>query len=101
MLSLVLAAALQATPAAAPAEPPKAPAPTTVAPVTSEAPIVYGVVEGKGQPKSKRVCFNDAESGSKIPTKRCMDREEFERRQRDNRDYMRRLQDDARAPIFK
>jgi hypothetical protein len=101
MLSLVLAAALQASPAAAPAEPPKAPPPTTVAPVTSEAQIAYGVVEGKGQAKGKRVCFNDASLGSKIPTKRCLDREEFERRQRDNREYMRKLQDDARAPIFK
>ena len=100
MLPLILAAALQAGAAAAPPEPAKPP-PTTVSPVTAEAQIVYGVVEGKGQPKGKRVCFNDPVSGSKIPTKRCMDREEFERRQRDNREYMRRLQDDARAPIFK
>lgn len=99
MLSLILAAALQAAaPAAAPAAEPANP-PTNVSPVTSEAPIVYGIVEGKGQPKPKRVCFNDPVLGSKIPTKRCMDRDEFERRQHDARDYTRRIQDDARAPI--
>ncbi|MBL8771454.1 MAG: hypothetical protein JNK30_08740 [Phenylobacterium sp.] len=95
MLSLILAAALlqaDASPAA----------PVTVAPVTSEgAQIVYGLVEGKGQAKSKRVCFNDAMLGSKIPTKRCMDREEFERRQRDNREFTRKIQDDARAPTLR
>jgi hypothetical protein len=100
MLSLILAGLLQATaPAAAPPAP--VPTPTTVAPVTSEASITYGIVEGKGQPKPKKVCFNDPTLGSKIPTKRCMDRQEFERRQRDNREYTRKIQDDARAPIFK
>ena len=100
MLSFILAAALQAAAAAPPSEPAKLP-PTTVAPVTAEAQIVYGVVEGKGQPKAKRVCFNDAQLGSKIPTKRCISREEFEQRQRDNRDQIQRIQADARAPIFK
>ena len=101
MLSLILAAALlQAGAPAATATVDSARPPTTVAPVTAEAPpIVYGIVEGKRQPKPKRVCFNDPVLGSKIPTKRCMDREEFEARQRDNREYTRKIQDDARAPI--
>jgi hypothetical protein len=104
MLSLILAAALQAgAPAveagADPARPPASP-PVTVEPVTAEAPIVYGVVEGRGQPKPKRVCFKDPTLGSKIPTKRCMDREEFERRQAESRDYVRRIQSDAQAPKF-
>ena len=105
MLSLIAALALfaAADPAAAPAQPPPAKPgtlgpPVTVAPVTSEAQIVYGVVEGKGQPKGKRVCFNDAVLGSKIPTKRCIAREEFEQRQRDARDHMQRIQADVRAP---
>ena len=101
MLSLILAAALQAGAPAAPAPADAARPPATVAPVTAEAPIVYGIVEGKGRAKPKRVCFNDPVLGSKIPTKRCMDREEFEQRQRDNREYTRKIQDDARAPIFK
>ena len=104
MLSLIAALALFAAPdpAAAPPEPPAKPAalgpPVTVSPVTSEAQIVYGIVEGKGQPKGKRVCFNDAVSGSKIPTKRCMDRQEFEQRQRDARDQIQRIQSDVRVP---
>jgi hypothetical protein len=110
MLSLILAAALQAAllqsgaPAASTphdAARPPASAPTTVAPVTSEASLTYGIVEGKGQAKGKKVCFNDPMLGSKIPTKRCMDRDEFERQQRETRDYTRKIQDDARAPIFK
>ena len=72
--------------------------PVTVAPVTAEAAIVYGIVEGKGQPKPKQVCFKDPALGSKIPTKRCMDREEFERRQAESRDYMRKIQADIAAP---
>jgi hypothetical protein len=98
MLPLILAACLQASAAVAPVDPAKPP-PTTVAPVTAEGQIVYGVIEGKGQPKSKRVCFNDAQSGSKIPTKRCMDREAYEQRQRDAREHVQRIQSDARAPI--
>lgn len=98
MLSLILAALLQAAPAADPATPPPAPAPTTVSPATAQAPMKFGIVEGKNQVKGEKVCFNDPVLGSKIPTKRCMDREEFERRQRDTRDYVRRIQDDARAP---
>ena len=85
-------------PAAPPAKPTAVGQPVTVAPVTSEAQIVYGVIEGKGQPKAKRVCFNDAQLGSKIPTKRCISREEFEQRQRDNREHLQRIQSDARAP---
>ena len=102
MLSMIAALVIFAAgdPAAEP--PPAKPAapgqPVTVAPVTSEAQIVYGIVEGKGQPKGKRVCFNDAQSGSKIPTKRCMDRQEFEQRQRDARDQLQRIQADIRAP---
>lgn len=98
MLSLILAAMLQAGAPAA-SHPAPASAPTTVAPVTSEAALTYGIVEGKGQAKGKKVCFNDPVLGSKIPTKRCMDRDEFEQRQRETRDYTRKIQDDARAPI--
>ena len=43
-------------------------------------------------------CFNDAVLGSKIPTKRCIAREEFEQRQRDARDHMQRIQADVRSP---
>jgi hypothetical protein len=98
MLSLILAALLQAGAPADPAAPPPAPTVTTVAPATAQPPMKFGIIEGKNQVKGEKVCFNDPVLGSKIPTKRCMDREEFQRRQRDTRDYVRKIQDDARAP---
>lgn len=70
---------------------------TTVAPVTAEAQIIYGVIEGKGQAKPKKVCFNDPVLGSKIPSKRCIDRTEFEQRQLEARDEIYRIQSDVRA----
>lgn len=102
-LSLLFASALQsATPSLADpadaifqrAEPGR---PTVVAPAEVEAPIRYGLREGKGSLKSKRVCFNDPILGSKIPTKRCMDRTEFERRRQESRDYTNRIQLDSRV----
>jgi len=99
MLSMILAIALQAGAETAP-QPAAPPAPvTTVAPATAQAPIVYGVVEGRNAPKSERVCFNDPVLGSKIPTKRCISREEFKRRQQDAKDQMVAIQHDARAPL--
>ena len=100
MLSLILATLLQAGAPADPASPPAAPGQTvTVAPVTSEGQaITYGIVEGKGQPKPKKVCFNDAQSGSKIPVKRCMNRKEFEQQKNDARDQLYRIQSDVRSP---
>ena len=50
-------------------------------------------------PKGEKVCFKDAISGSKMPTKRCVDRKEFEARQRDERVYLEAIQRDARAPV--
>ncbi|MBX3484239.1 hypothetical protein [Phenylobacterium sp.] len=101
MLSLILAALLQSGAPATP-DPATPPAPAaaaaTVAPVSSEAPMTFGIVEGKRAAKSDRVCFNDPVLGSKIPTRRCMGRGEFEQRQREQRDYVRKVQDDARAP---
>jgi hypothetical protein len=103
MLSMILAIALQATaepapqPGASPATPPAAV--TTVAPASAEAPIVYGVVEGRNAPKAERVCFNDPVLGSKIPTKRCISREDFQRRQQDAKDHLIAIQHDARAPV--
>lgn len=87
-------------PATPPPAAPTAPGQTvTVAPVTSEGQaITYGIVEGKGQPKPKKVCFNDAQSGSKIPVKRCMDRKEFEQQKNDARDHIYRIQSDVRSP---
>lgn len=102
MLSIILATALQtATPSLSDpaeeiylrAEPGR---PTTVAPAEVEAPIRYGLREGKGALKSKRVCFNDPIIGSKIPTRRCMDRAEFERRREEARDHTTKIQLDAR-----
>jgi len=98
MLSMILAIALQAS--AEPAAPPATP-PTPVAPATVQAPIVYGVIEGKNAPKSERVCFNDPVLGSKIPTKRCLSRDEYKRRQQDAKDHLIAIQHDARAPISK
>jgi hypothetical protein len=101
LAALFLLAAADPPPAdAMPAAPPVAPGQTvTVAPVTAEGePIVYGIIEGKGQPKPKKVCFNDAQLGSKIPTKRCMDRQEFEQRKNDARDHINRILSDVRSP---
>ncbi|MBX3484238.1 hypothetical protein [Phenylobacterium sp.] len=83
-----------------PATPPASPGQTvTVAPVTAEGQaITYGIIEGKGQPKPKKVCFNDAQSGSKIPVKRCMDRKVFEQQKNDARDQIYRIQSDVRSP---
>jgi hypothetical protein len=98
---LLLAAPDPAQPAseAMPAAKPVAPGQTvTVAPVTAEGEAIsYGIVEGKGQPKGKRVCFNDPVLGSKIPTKRCMDRKEFEQRKNEARDQIYRIQSDVRV----
>lgn len=103
MLSIILASALHtATPSLSDpadaifmrAEPGR---PTTVAPAEVQAPIRYGLREGKGALKSKRVCFNDPIIGSKIPTRRCMDRAEFERRREEARDHTTKIQLDARV----
>jgi hypothetical protein len=105
-LSLLLASALQsATPSLADpafaifqrAEPAR---PNVVAPAEVEAPIRYGVREGKDSLKSKRVCFNDPILGSKIPTKRCMDRAEFERRREEARDHTSKIQLDSRIGSY-
>lgn len=88
------------------AEPPdagSAPSPKAPAKAATQADadreLSFGIVEGKDQPKSKRVCFNDPVSGSRIPTKRCMDRDEFYRRQAEARQYTDQIQRDARAPV--
>ncbi len=105
-LSLLLASALQsASPTFADpsdaifqrAEPGR---PVTVAPAEVEAPIRYGLREGKTALKSKRVCFNDPILGSKIPTKRCMDRAEFERRREEARDHTTKIQLDSRVGSY-
>ena len=98
MLSLVLALALQATPAAPPSDLP-APPPAAKPADTGEAEPTFGLIQGRRQAKSDRVCFDDAVLGSKIPRKRCMDRETFERRQQDSREHLEAIQRDARAPI--
>jgi len=93
MLSVLLAIALHAGPAPATTASPKG----VVAPVTDipgEPP--YGVVEGRGIPKGKQVCFRDPVSGSKIPTRRCMSREMFEQRQQESKDHLDAIQRDAR-----
>ncbi|MEW5686424.1 MAG: hypothetical protein AB1942_16020 [Pseudomonadota bacterium] len=105
-LSLLLASALQSASPSIPdpsaaifqrAEPSR---PTVVAPAEIEAPIRYGLREGKGTLKSKRVCFNDPIIGSKIPTRRCMDRAEFERRREEARDHTNKIQLDSRVGSY-
>ena len=83
--------------AATPVEP-KAPQ-TEVSPATVQGEkLRYGVVEGRKVEKTGKVCFNDAASGSKIPTKRCMDREEFKIRQREQQEYLGRFQREVSLP---
>lgn len=95
LAALFLLAQDPTTPPAAPVAPGQT---VTVAPVTSEGQaITYGIIEGKGQPKPKKVCFNDAQSGSKIPVKRCMDRKEFEQQKSEARDQLYRIQSDVRV----
>ena len=93
-----LAALFLLAAAEAPSPPAAQGQPVTVAPVTAEGPpIVYGVVEGKWHSKTKRVCFNDPVLGSKIPTKRCMKRAEFEQLKAEARDQLNRIQSDVRV----
>ena len=99
MLSIILAAALQAS-AAPPVSPSPGQAPTEVAPVTATGQR-FGVVEGRHQPKDETICLADAVTGSKIPKKRCMTREQFEQRRQEARDHTEAIQRDARAPISK
>src|SRR5262245_25674820 len=97
LMSLMIVVALLALaqePAVQPAAatPPAAVKPTEVAPADVEGPIKYGIIEGRNQPKPKKVCFDDAVSGSRIPTKRCMDRKEFMERQQETREYIGKFQ---------
>lgn len=68
---------------------------TPLASIPGEPP--YGIVEGRHAPKGKQVCFRVAVSGSKIPTRRCMNREAFQQRQQDSKDHLDAVQRDARV----
>lgn len=95
MISLLIAIAMAGTDPPAAQTPGTAPQPAAA---EAEEGLTFGIVEGKDQPKTKKVCFNDPVSGSRIPTKRCMDRDEFYRRQAEARQYTDQIQRDARAP---
>lgn len=96
MISLLIAIAMAGADPPPAAQTPGA-APQPAAEQTEEG-LTFGIIEGKDQPKPKKVCFNDPVSGSRIPTKRCMDRDEFYRRQAEARQYTEQIQRDARAP---
>jgi hypothetical protein len=87
-------------PAAVAAPPPQAAAASTntVAPATVQAEPTYGIVEGRHAPKPKMVCFKDPVLGSKIPTKRCMPRDEFMQRQQETRQYINQFQTAVDVP---
>jgi hypothetical protein len=44
-------------------------------------------------------CRNEAPMGTRIPTKRCYNKQEFKMRQLDERKALDRIQADARAPV--
>jgi hypothetical protein len=93
MLFVILALALRVG-----GEPAEAAPKGVVAPMTSipgEPP--YGMAEGRRAPKARQVCFRDPVSGSKIPTRRCMSREQFVERQQDSKDHLDSIQRDARV----
>lgn len=95
MLFVILALALRAggEPAATPTTPKGVMAPVTGIP--GEPP--YGMAQGRHVPKGQQVCFRDAVSGSKIPTRRCMSRETLVQRQQDSKDHLDAIQRDARV----
>ena len=97
MLSLMLAFVVHATPQVGLVGPKGVPAPPPAAAAISGEPP-YGAPEGRRVVKREQVCFRDAVVGSKIPTRRCMDRETFERRQQDAKDHLDAIQRDARSP---
>jgi hypothetical protein len=101
MIALLIAVALSAAePPAAAGTPDLKPATVAAAPAAdTAAEPTFGIVEGKHQPKGEKVCFNDPVLGSRIPTKRCMNRDEFYRRQAEARQYTDQIQRDARAPV--
>jgi hypothetical protein len=98
MLFVIFSIALNSGALHAGAEPVVASPKGVMAPVTSlpgEPP--YGMPQGRHVAKGKQVCFRDAVSGSKIPTKRCMSREAIEQRQQDSKDHLDAIQRDARV----
>lgn len=96
MLSLMLAFVVHATTPVGLAGPKGAPAPPPAAAMSGEPP--YGAPEGRRVVKREQVCFRDPVLGSKIPTRRCMDREAFEQRQQEAKDHLDAIQRDARSP---
>lgn len=54
--------------------------------------------EKKGGNSEERFCRNEAPMGTRIPKVRCYVKQEFERRQLEERQNLERIQNDARAP---
>lgn len=97
LAALAFAMLMAAAPAAEPTK--GADKATEVAPATVTGDTnVYGIVEGKNVPKTEKVCFKDPVSGSHIPTKRCMNRDQFYEKQRETREYIEKFQREVSIP---
>lgn len=102
MIALLLALAAQAADPAA-AAPVAPPAPSARA-VQSSDPVTTlatgaGANRKRGGNSDERFCRNEAPMGTRIPVKRCYNKQEFEQRQLEERRALEKIQADARAPF--
>lgn len=95
MISMFLAMALLAQDPAVDAA--KA-APVTATPVASAGEATPTKAK-KGGNSDERFCRNEAPMGTRIPKKRCYNKQELEMRQLEERRALEKIQNDARAPI--
>lgn len=95
MISMFLAMALLAQdPAADPAKP----APVTAAPAVAAGEAIPTKAK-KGGNSDERFCRNEAPMGTRIPKKRCYNKQELEMRRLEERRALEKIQNDARAPV--
>lgn len=96
MISAILAAALLA--AADPSVDPAKPTTVETAPV-AVSDTATPTKAKKGGNSDERFCRNEAPMGTRIPKKRCYNKQEFQMRQLEERRALEKIQNDARAPV--
>jgi hypothetical protein len=102
MIGLLFALAVQAADPAV--EPPTAP-PAPPARAAQAADPVATLATGAGANRKRggnsdeRFCRNEAPMGTRIPVKRCYNKQEFQQRQIEERRALEKIQADARAPV--
>ncbi|HEY8617058.1 hypothetical protein [Phenylobacterium sp.] len=75
--------------------------PAVAAPPVAEAAAATPTKAKKVGNDDETFCRNEAPMGTRIPKKRCYNKQEFKMRQLDERKNLDRIQADARAPVIR